>query len=168
MSPPKLHGPAPYDETDPRTWNHEQTVKWLEEEFSKRAIRRQQHAHAEREKKAKAIGKLLRPLNPNVPAQVTVDAMKLCPAPMTARNLGRLYTNEWIEQCLLAKPESVSKNVKENSPMAAVQMEEVKNDAALVYGRFNYLLLTARLRTRNEVMKTRKNLSEDAIYGAFK
>ena len=156
MAPPKLLGPAPYDETDPRTWEHDQTVAWLEAGFRKRAIKRRDHAHAERERKAKAIHKKVAPLDPDAPVVPTVNVDAFCPEPMTARHLGRLYAGEWIEQCMRAKSDDKS-----------VRVEEVKNDAAAVYGDFNYMLLTARTRTRTELFKSRKKLVAAETYGAW-
>lgn len=74
-APPKLRGPAPYDPKDPRTWDHDQTVAWMKEEFSERA-----------------------------PDGIPFDMNVLCPAGFTARHFGKMYTTQFIELCLDSMP----------------------------------------------------------------
>lgn len=80
---------------------------------------------------------------------------------MTGKNLGRMYANEWVERCLQARHDAV----EENAVFGAVDLEGLKKISTEVYGQFNYMLLTARLRTRTEVMQSRKGLAEETTYG---
>ncbi|KZT03926.1 P-loop containing nucleoside triphosphate hydrolase protein [Laetiporus sulphureus 93-53] len=154
-SPPKPRGPAPYDPADPRTWNTARTRQWLTDEFTVRARTRQIAAHKVKEKAAERRGKKLRPIDPNSPVQLLVDVDKLCPEGMTAVHFGRMYTTQFVHRCL-----------EERNSGAEITPDVVRNMAAEVIGSLSYLLLRAKTRTRNEIMKSRKALALDAVYGA--
>ena len=90
--------------------------------------------------------------------QEIFDVDKILPEPMTAKGVSRMYANEWVELCLKSQKEGV---------LEKLSLEEVKRIAVEVYGQFNYLLLTARLKTRNAVIKSRKKVEDiNEIYGA--
>ncbi|CAK5265799.1 unnamed protein product, partial [Mycena citricolor] len=83
----------------------------------------------------------------------TVDPLKICPVGSTAKNLGMLYTPEFVERCLAARhAESCS-------------AEDLKMKAVHVIGNLFYLILTAKTRKRNEVMKSRRRLVMEDTYG---
>ncbi|CAK5281145.1 unnamed protein product [Mycena citricolor] len=85
--------------------------------------------------------------------QGTVDPLKICPVGSTAKNLGMLYTPEFVERCLAARhAESCS-------------AEDLKMKAVHVIGNLFYLILTAKTRKRNEVMKSRRRLVMEDTYG---
>lgn len=154
-APPKPRGPAPYDAADPRTWNHEQTVAWLTQEFAKRQRARIAHAQKVRvEKAAKAGTKAPLPYDPAAPVAPVVDVSRLCPPGMTARHFGQLYTTEFVQRVLAC---------------ARVDREftagVVKNMAAEVGGALYYLILSAKTRTRRAVMQSRKVVDLAAVYG---
>ncbi|KZT22519.1 P-loop containing nucleoside triphosphate hydrolase protein [Neolentinus lepideus HHB14362 ss-1] len=156
--PPKPRGPAPYDPKDPRTWDHEQTVSWLTEEFSKRVKKRRQTEWNVKSQKAAKEGKKLKPLDPNELVDIYVDIDKLCPRDMTATNYARMYTTEFIERCLQAAR-------KEGKPLPQSQTTVVKSISEEVAGQMYYLVLTAKTRTRNAIMKSRKKLAVADTYG---
>ncbi|KAJ7671507.1 P-loop containing nucleoside triphosphate hydrolase protein [Mycena polygramma] len=74
--PPKPRGPAPYDEEDPRTWDHAQTMAWLTAQFTTAL--------------------------PSS-ADLGVDLSAVCPPGATAAHLGRLYTTDFVARCLAAR-----------------------------------------------------------------
>lgn len=86
--------------------------------------------------------------------RVVVDVERLVPEAMTAKNIARLYASEWLESCLGARG-------AENK----ADVETLKDVAMNMYGRFHYLLMKAKTRTRKEVMKSRKHLAVKDIYG---
>ncbi|KAJ7598750.1 P-loop containing nucleoside triphosphate hydrolase protein [Mycena floridula] len=126
---PKPRGPMPYEATDPRSWDHDQTHAWLVKMFSSRA----QGEHP-------TFG---------------VDIDKLCPAGMTAQNLGVLYTTQFLERCLNARVGDCSKEQTDNLKTVAVE----------IVGELFYLILSAKTRKRNAIMKSRKALEVDEAYG---
>ena len=155
-SPPKPRGPAPYDPQDPRTWNHEQTITWLTEEFTKRATVRRVAAHKTQAEQAARQGKKIRPLDPAAPVKLAVDVARLCPAGMTAKHYGQMTTTEFVQRCLevaSALDRDLTANV-------------VKNTAAEVVGTLYYLILSAKTRKRRNIMKSRKAIDVDT-YGRY-
>ncbi|CCM02975.1 uncharacterized protein FIBRA_05090 [Fibroporia radiculosa] len=153
-SPPKAKGPAPYDPTDPRTWNTVQTQQWLKEEFTKRARTRLAAAYKVKEKDVRARVIKLPPPDMSAPVVLAVDVEKLCPEGMTATHFGRMYTTEFVQRVM-----ELATFSEENAPHV------VRSAAAEVVGSLTYLLLTAKTRTRKEIMKSRKKLTLDATYG---
>jgi len=123
MALPKPRGPAPYNAADPRTWDHEQTFKWLTGEFTKRARSRQLQSHKLKEEAAARLGKTVPPLDTTAPVKLAVDVDKLCPEGMTARHFGAMYVREFIQLAL-----EVGNIGGEITP------EVVKNTAAEVMG----------------------------------
>jgi kinesin family protein 2/24 len=83
---------------------------------------------------------------------VGVDIAKICPAGSTGKNLGMLYTTQFVERCLEAQSGEV------------LTQNEVKSTAVDVIGALFYLILTAKSRKRNEIMQSRKKLALEA-YG---
>ncbi|KAK0475560.1 P-loop containing nucleoside triphosphate hydrolase protein [Armillaria novae-zelandiae] len=138
-------GPLAYDSEDPRTWDRAQTHAWLTNEFAK-------HAAAEKvqEKKVDFAVKTFASLDECLDLGLDVD--KVCPEGYTARNLGALYTAEFIERCLAAWTEGTG------------EMGTFKNRAAEVIGQLFYLIMNAKTRTRTQIMKTRKKVKMQA-YG---
>ncbi|KAK0240830.1 P-loop containing nucleoside triphosphate hydrolase protein [Armillaria nabsnona] len=145
--PAKPRGPLAYDSEDPRTWNRVQTHAWLTNEFAK-------HAAAEKvqEEKADFAANALASLDERLDLGLDID--KVCPEGYTARNLGALYTTEFVERCLAARTEGTG------------DMGILKNRAAEVIGQLFYLLMSAKTRTRTQIMKTRKKVKMQA-YGKF-
>jgi len=86
-----------------------------------------------------------------------VDVDKLCPPGLTAKTLGSMYTTEFIEKCLVARPEPDEYRSEKDF---------VKNSSVEVIGQLFYLILSAKTRTRNEIMKSRKKLVASETYGA--
>lgn len=158
-SPPKPRGPAPYDAADPRTWDHAQTHAWLTKQFDERAKARRQAAWNVKAKEAAIRGKKLRLLDPSdlegLPLPVDVD--KLCPPGLTAKNFGSMYTMEFVGKCLEAKPAG--------EDVYRFEGDFVKNSSVEVIGQLFYLILSAKTRTRNAIMKSRKKLTEADTYG---
>ncbi|KAJ7090915.1 P-loop containing nucleoside triphosphate hydrolase protein [Mycena belliarum] len=153
-APPKPRGPAPYDAKDPRTWDHDKTVEWLTAQFTARAMKSRQAAWNVMEKQAKLGGKRIEPLAAPKPGELDlgVDISKICPAGSTAKNLGVLYTPQFVQRCLEAR----------NSP--ALTLDELNHTAVDIIGNLFYLILTAKTRKRNEIMKSRKKLTTE-VYG---
>jgi kinesin family member 2/24 len=102
-TPQKRPSGLPYDKNDPRTWNNSQTINWLAAEYKKLYYKKLVAEHRAKENAAKLRGKRIRPLPDDVDVQTPLDLEKFCPEPMTARQLGRLYANEWIERSLGAQ-----------------------------------------------------------------
>ncbi|KAK0213292.1 P-loop containing nucleoside triphosphate hydrolase protein [Desarmillaria ectypa] len=73
-----------------------------------------------------------------------LDIDKVCPEGYTARNLGALYTTEFVKRRLVARTEGTG------------DMELFKNRAAEVIGQLFYLIMSAKTRTRTQIMKSRK------------
>ncbi|KAJ7141112.1 P-loop containing nucleoside triphosphate hydrolase protein [Mycena epipterygia] len=154
--PPKPKGPAPYDAQDPRTWTHDKTVEWLTAQFTNRAMKSRQAEWNVKAKHAKLAGKTLPPLENPIPGQLDlgVDVSKICPAGSTAKNLGVLYTPQFVQRCLEARSGE------------ALTLDQVKSTSVDIIGKLFYLILTAKTRKRNEIMKSRKKLVIEAAYGA--
>ncbi|KAJ7678693.1 P-loop containing nucleoside triphosphate hydrolase protein [Mycena rosella] len=153
--PPKPRGPSPYDAQDPRTWNHDKTVEWLTAQFTKRAMKSRQAEWNVKAKSAQLAGRKLKPLADLAPGQLDlgVDISKLCPPGLTAKNLGMLYTTQFVQRCLEARTGE------------ALTQDEVKSTAADVFASLFYLILTAKTKKRNEIMKSRKKLDTEGTYG---
>ncbi|TFK50819.1 P-loop containing nucleoside triphosphate hydrolase protein [Heliocybe sulcata] len=160
-APPKPRGPAPYDAKDPRTWSHAQTVSWLKDEFTKRVKLRRQAEWKVKSERAAKEGKKLKPLDSDEPVDTHVDVDKLCPGDMTAKNFAKMYTTEFIERCLQAAR-------KDEKPLPQSQTTVVKSISTEVAGQMYYLVITAKTRTRNAIMKSRKKLAVVDTYGEFK
>ncbi|KAJ7782514.1 P-loop containing nucleoside triphosphate hydrolase protein [Mycena maculata] len=154
-APPKPRGPLPYDAKDPRTWDHDKTVEWLTAQFAKRAMKSRQAEWNVRAKAARLAGKKLKPLEDPAPGQLDLgfDVAKICPAGSTAKNLGMLYTPQFVQRCLEAQSGT------------ALTQDQVKNTAVDIIGNLFYLIITAKTRKRNEIMKSRKKLVEEDAYG---
>ena len=156
-APPKPRGPAPYDPADPRTWTHEQTVTWLTDEFTKRARSRRAAAYEVAKKHAALSGKNLPPPDDDAPVVLPVDIAQLCPAGMTAKHYGGMYTIEFVQRCL---------ECATRAGVAEYTAEGIKAVAAEIVGRLYYLILSAKSRKRKAIMASRKAVSLDA-YGAY-
>ncbi|KAK7022292.1 kinesin-like protein [Favolaschia claudopus] len=153
--PPKPRGPAPYDAEDPRTWDHAKTVEWLTAQFTAKAMDSSQADYNVKERSAQLTGKKLKPLEPPAPGQLDlgVDIAKICPEGEGGKNLGMLYTAQFVQRCLEAR-------VGE-----AMTVDKLKMVAMEVIGKLFYLILTAKSKKRNEIMKSRKKLVRDDAYG---
>ncbi|KAF7376655.1 Kinesin-like protein [Mycena sanguinolenta] len=153
--PPKPRGPAPYDAEDPRTWDHSKTVEWLTAQFTKAALKRRQADYNVKAKAAQLAGKKLKPLEPPAPGtlDIGVDVLVICPPGSTAKNLGMLYTPQFVERCLAARAGKLW------------EVDALKNVAVDVAGNLFYLILTAKTRKRKEIMKSRKKLFVEDTYG---
>ncbi|PBK95319.1 P-loop containing nucleoside triphosphate hydrolase protein [Armillaria gallica] len=145
--PAKPRGPLAYDSEDPRTWDRAQTHAWLTSEFAKHTV-----AEKVQEEKADFAANALASLNERLDLGLDID--KVCPEGYTARNLGALYTTEFVERCLAARTERTG------------DMGILKNRAAEVIGQLFYLIMSAKTRTRTQIMKTRKKVKMQA-YGKF-
>jgi kinesin family member 2/24 len=154
-SPPKPRGPAPFNAEDPRTWNHEQTVKWLTDEYTSRAIARRAYQHKVREEEATRSGQTVPPLDPNAPLVLAVDVNKLCPEGMTAKHFGAMYTVQFVQRCM-----------QFGNIQGDVTPEVVKVTSAEIMGSLSFLILRAKTKARTNIMKTRKHVALD-IYGEF-
>ncbi|KZT41875.1 P-loop containing nucleoside triphosphate hydrolase protein [Sistotremastrum suecicum HHB10207 ss-3] len=154
---PKSRGTPVMNKDDPRTWDHDYTIEFLTKEFEKRSLARAKAGHQAQAKQAALKGKKIRPFDDTIKYPMAIDPVKLCPPPKTGKHLARMYTAEWIEACFKAQ---IPENLERTSAH-----DVVKTAAMESYGAFNYLLLTARTKTRNSVMKTRKKAAADEIYG---
>jgi kinesin family member 2/24 len=143
-TPPKRRGPAPYDAADPRTWDHAQTVEWFTQEFAAKA---QEQKPATRDD--------------------VVDVGVLCPGEMTARHFGKMTTPEFVARCLGAvKPDFAVADTTSGGGDDLWTTNELKELAATVVGSLFYLLLSAKTKKRNEVMRMRKGVGDiDEAYG---
>lgn len=155
--PPKPRGPAPYDAEDPRTWDHAKTVEWLTAQFTKRALKTRQVDWNVKAKAAKLAGKTLKPLEAPAPGQLDlgVDILKICPEGYTAKNLGTLYTPQFVQRCLEARSGE------------ALTTDRLKDAAVDMIGNLFYLIITAKSRKRNEIMKSRKKIAVEAYGTSF-
>ncbi|KZV91491.1 P-loop containing nucleoside triphosphate hydrolase protein [Exidia glandulosa HHB12029] len=88
-------------------------------------------------------------------AVVPLDYDKLLPEGMLATHVGRVPTTEWVNRVLEARTASADQWTP----------DEIKEMGATVVGKLWYLLLTAKTRKRNAVMKSRNALKEDHAYG---
>ncbi|KAF7315964.1 Kinesin-like protein [Mycena indigotica] len=152
--PPKPRGPMSYDAEDPRTWDHGKTVQWLTTQFTKLANKSRLAEWKVKAKQAELSGKRLKPLGEDEQIDIGVDVLEICPPGSTAKNLGVLYTPQFVEACLAAQTDQ--KLTKDQLKMWAVD----------VIGNLFYLILTAKTRKRTEIMKSRKKLVTDDVYGA--
>ncbi|KAJ7122056.1 P-loop containing nucleoside triphosphate hydrolase protein [Mycena crocata] len=145
-APPKPRGPLPYDEKDPRTWDHNRTVEWLTTQFTKYAMTARQAEWAVKAKAAKLAGKRLKPLADPTPGQLDlgVDILTIVPLGRRRKTLG----------CFT--PRNLGK---------ALTQDKLKSVAVDVIGSLFYLIITAKTQKRNEIMKSRKKLFEDDVYG---
>ncbi|KAK7048330.1 hypothetical protein R3P38DRAFT_3256986 [Favolaschia claudopus] len=152
--PPKPRGPAPYDAEDPRTWDHAKTVEWLTAQFTAQAMESSQADYNVKQRSAQLANKL-KPLEPPAPGQLDlgVDIAKICPEGEGGKNLGMLYTAQFVQRCLEAR-------VGE-----AMTVDKLKMVAMEIIGKLFYLTLTAKTKKRNEIMKSRKKLVRDDAYG---
>lgn len=89
-------------------------------------------------------------------ADVPLDLARLLPAGMLATHLGRVPTTEFVNRVLEAR-----------TAAAGWTADEIKEMGATVVGSLWYLLLTAKTRKRNAVMKSRNALKEATAYGAW-
>ncbi|KAF7305743.1 Kinesin-like protein [Mycena chlorophos] len=153
--PPKPRGPVPYDAEDPRTWDHDKTIEWLTKYFTKLARKSQLAEWKVKARAAELAGRRLKPLPEDAPVDIGVDVLKICPPGSTAKNLGTLYTPQFVEACLAARTASDDKLTQDQLKMRAVD----------VIGNLFYLILTAKTRKRNEIMKSRKKLVTNDVYG---
>lgn len=153
-APPRPRGPAPYDAADPRTWDTAHTRAWLTDEFTQRTRTRTVANYKVRAKTAARRGQTLPPPGLGPAAKPAVDIARLCPESMTATHFARMYTVEFVQRCLEAASDS---------PEATPDI--LRNAAEDVMGTLTYLLLTAKTRTRNSIMKSRKKLALDSTYG---
>ncbi|KAJ7646606.1 P-loop containing nucleoside triphosphate hydrolase protein [Roridomyces roridus] len=153
--PPKPRGPQPYDAKDPRTWDHDKTIEWLTKQFTKNAMKSRLAEWKVKEKQAKLAGKTLKPLVEPAPGELDlgVDVLKICPPGSTAKNLGMLYTPQFVERCLEARTGET------------LRKDEVKSVAMDIIGDLFYLILTAKTRKRNEIMRSRKTIAVEETYG---
>jgi kinesin family protein 2/24 len=152
--PPKPRGPAPYDAKDPRTWDHDKTVEWLTTQFTQRAMKSREAGWKVKANAAKLAGRKLKPLEKPEPGQLDlgVDILTICPPGSTAKNLGMLYTPQFVQRCLEARRGE------------ALTTDQLKNTAVEMIGNLFYLIITAKTKKRNEIMKSRKKLATE-IYG---
>ncbi|KAF7322225.1 Kinesin-like protein [Mycena kentingensis (nom. inval.)] len=152
---PRPRGEAPYDREDPRTWDHERTVEWLREQFGKLARKARLAEWKVKARAAELAGKRLKPLEDDPDLDIGVDVLKICPPGSTAKNLGVLYTPQFVELVLGARTEG-----------GRTRQDELKMRAVDVIGNLFYLILTAKTRKRTEIMKSRKKLETAEVYGA--
>ncbi len=145
--PAKLCGPLAYDSDDPHTWDWVQMHAWLTSEFAKHTI-----AEKVQDKKADFAANAPAFLDERLDLGLDID--KVCPEGYTTRNLGSLYMTEFVERCLAARTEGTG------------DMGILKNRAAEVIGQLFYLIMSAKTRTRTQIMKTRKKVKMQA-YGKF-
>ncbi|KAJ6594589.1 P-loop containing nucleoside triphosphate hydrolase protein [Mycena capillaripes] len=154
-APPKLRGPAPYDAADPRTWDHDKTVEWLTTQFTQRAMKSREAEWRVKANAAKLAGRKLKPLGDVEPGQLDlgVDISTICPPGSTAKNLGTLYTPQFVQRCLEAQRGN------------AFTTDQLKNTAVEMIGKLFYLIITAKTKKRNAIMKSRKKLVTAEVYG---
>ncbi|EED82646.1 predicted protein [Postia placenta Mad-698-R] len=155
IAPPRPRGSAPYDAADPRTWDTAHTRAWLTDEFTQRTRTRTVANYKVRAKTAARRGQTLPPPGLGPAAKPAVDIARLCPESMTATHFARMYTVEFVQRCLEAASDS---------PEATPDI--LRNAAEDVMGTLTYLLLAAKTRTRNSIMKSRKKLALDSTYDA--
>ncbi len=149
--PPKPRGPAPYDAKDPRTWDTDRTREWLQREFGKHVKKRMVAEKKVKAKHARLAGKAADTREVQVD-DLGLDLEKVCPDGYTAKNLGALYTTQFVERCIAARTSG--------------KLEHVKQMSVEVIGQLFYLVMTAKTRSRNAVMKSRKPLAVET-YGAY-
>lgn len=108
-------------------------------------------------KAAELAGKKLKPLADVDPGQLDlgVDILTICPHGSTAKNLGMLYTPQFVQRCLEARRGE------------ALTIDQLKDTAVEVIGTLFYLILTAKTKKRNAIMKSRKKLVTADVYGGL-
>jgi kinesin family member 2/24 len=110
-----------------------------------------------------------------------VDLDILCTPGMTALQFGRMYTTEFVERCLLARPnrgpnQDLRLDAAEAVKALAVEVSGIDiymhfrnmlyaNLTSQIINKLFYLTITAKTRTRNRIMKSRKVVVEDEAYG---
>lgn len=97
-------------------------------------------------------------MDESVPATLLVDVAKICPPGITATHFGRLNTLAFVEKCLLALPAG-----QESRP--SYEIELVKITATEIIGLLFHLIMTAKTRSRTNIMKSRKVLEVEEVYG---
>lgn len=94
---------------------------------------------------------------------IGIDINRLCPPGYTARNIGAMYTTDFVTRCLECRAP-----LKDGSREAfnGAETEALMNVAYEVVGELIYLILTAKTRTRTAIMKSRKGRVVEETYGA--
>ncbi|KAF7305736.1 Kinesin-like protein [Mycena chlorophos] len=150
--PPKPRESLPYDASDPRTWDHDQTIEWLTDSFTQEAKKSQVAEWTAKARAAELAGHTLDPLpdDRDAPVDIGVDILKICPPGSTAKNLGMLYTPQFVEACLVARTDTDGDKPTQ---------DEFKRRALDVIGNLVYLILIAKTRKRMEIMNNRKKIA---------
>jgi kinesin family protein 2/24 len=159
------------NERDPRTWDWEFTKKWLEEKQGKYLKKVKELGRRVEEKhKALSLGKVVaaKPkVNPDAKDKdkdtipmLLIDTIKFLPEGYTGKHLARYYMADWINDWVKAS----LKSPPAGSGIGQSKWADTVKDAGLeIYGEFTYILLTARTKSRNEILKSRKKIEN--LYG---
>ncbi|TFK33530.1 P-loop containing nucleoside triphosphate hydrolase protein [Crucibulum laeve] len=147
---PPRRAPAPYDAEDPRTWGNKSTITWLRDAFKEQKKLRRENEWRRQDADARLQGKCLHPLMPFQNTQdCIIDLESFCPDPQGGTFLARMYGAEWVQKCL--KHRNSALGVDEDALVFAIQQ-----DGLSVYLDFAQLLVIARTKSRNAVMKNRR------------
>lgn len=130
-------------------------MTWFTKQFTQRTRARQLNSYNLRQTEAEKKGEKLNPYDPTAPITLPVAIEKLCPDGMTGKHFGRFYTTEFIQRCL-----------EVGHVDGEITVDVLKNIAAEVIGVLYYLILTAKTKARNDIMKSRKTLALE-VYGEF-
>ncbi|KAF8523516.1 P-loop containing nucleoside triphosphate hydrolase protein [Hysterangium stoloniferum] len=95
---PARRPPAKFNTGDPRTWDHEATMKWLHTTFAK-----QQQIHR----------------------QSLIEYEKLCPSPHGGIYLARLYGGDWVQLCLQNRKFKSLEKREEEGLVAAIKEDSL-------------------------------------------
>lgn len=139
-----------YDDTDPRTWNNEQLIKWFTIQVTNLA--------RQDSKKGSDSGSNPTSRSPSPTTKMTIDPIKMFPPPTTGKQATRLYCGEWVAQCLASTTLP--------TPLSPGDEKVVTTHALDVYSSFGYLWATARTRTRKAVLSRRNQDDEETYWGA--
>ncbi|KAF8580953.1 P-loop containing nucleoside triphosphate hydrolase protein [Ramaria rubella] len=149
---PPRRPPASYDSEDPRTWDHDTTIKWLGGAFRKQQQARREAEWELQRTQAQARKQRLLSFSP-LPQNrdCLVDLIKFCPRPHGGTYLARMYGAEWVQMCLQNRNPALLNGYNEE-----VLVEAIKADSLNVYLSLNQMLVYARTRTRKAVMNSRR------------
>ncbi|KAF9001972.1 P-loop containing nucleoside triphosphate hydrolase protein [Cyathus striatus] len=145
--------PSAFDAHDPRTWDHAESIKWLQDAFLEERQARRIEEWRHQEEQANLRKQRLRPLTSgdnDAPLLVKLEAF--CPEPYGGRFLANMHGAQWVENCL--KHLNTSADLRDDDIIPTV-----KEDSLNVYWAFHRILISARTRTRNAIMNTRRAVS---------
>jgi len=144
--------PKPYDEADPRTWDHEHTIAWLQKEFHKAFEGRRREEWKKQREALKGSSKMRRLKARDVTDKPRVIELEtFCWGQHGGTWLGKMYGSEWVARGLKAINPTLLDGNGDIDKLKAI----VKEDTLNVYLSFSQTLLQARNKTRKSTLESR-------------